>query len=180
MNINNLLSTAERVRILRHIIYKEEPFGVNKTAEELNLSKGLVSKVFNALLKENLLKKEGAKFVLQDNLNVKSLRLFLNLSFLDVSVFKKYAFVKAAGLYGSFVKGENKGDSDIDLWVLIKKTSEESLAQLTSELRKNYSNIKPLYLTKEKLEILKKEEALFFHAIVFGSITLYGEKIENT
>lgn len=180
MNLGIILSTKERIEIARHIIYKDEPFGVSKTAEELNLSKGLVSKVFNALLRENLLKKEGSKFALQDNLNIKSIRLFLNLAFFDASVFKKYAFVKAAGLYGSFVKGENKGDSDIDIWILIKKTSEDSLAQLASELRKNYSSIKPLYLTKEKLETLKKEEVLFFHAIVFGSITVYGEKIESS
>ncbi|MBU2638496.1 MAG: nucleotidyltransferase domain-containing protein [Nanoarchaeota archaeon] len=179
MNIHLLLSTKERVAVLRHILYEDKPFGVNKTAEEINLSKGLVSKVFNVLLKENVLKKEGAKFVLQENIHVKALRILLNLAYFDNSMFNQYKFVIAAGFYGSFAKGANKGDSDIDLWVIVKKTKEELLARLTSDLRKNYSNIKPLYLTKEKLETLKKEEPLFYHALVFGSITIYGDKIEN-
>ncbi|MCP2520899.1 hypothetical protein NLD30_10725 [SCandidatus Aminicenantes bacterium Aminicenantia_JdfR_composite] len=57
MNIYNLLSTPQRIKILKKIIYSDYPITVNKTARELKLSKGLVSKFFNILVSEKILKK---------------------------------------------------------------------------------------------------------------------------
>jgi predicted nucleotidyltransferase len=82
------------------------------------------------------------------------------------------------GLYGSCVKGTNIEDSDIDLWVKIKKVKEEELSKLTNELKRKDERIKPLFLTKEKIEVFKKEDIVFYYSLVFGSITLYGEEIE--
>lgn len=56
MNAEKLFSTKERVRIMRGVIYSEEGFGVNETANELRLSKGLVSKYFEILTREGLIK----------------------------------------------------------------------------------------------------------------------------
>lgn len=179
MNLTKLFSTPERVKILRHILYKTEQFGVNKIARELKLSKGLISKFFDILSKESVLKKINSKFRMQDNLKVKAVKLLLNLTGFNSEIFKRYKFVRSAGLYGSFVKGENTMESDIDLWVLIEKAREENVAKLTSELKRTYGNIKPLYLTREKLAVLKKEDTVFYYSIVFGSITIYGEKIET-
>ena len=46
MNIYNLLSTPQRIKILKKIIYSDYSITVNKAGRELKLSKGLVSKFF--------------------------------------------------------------------------------------------------------------------------------------
>lgn len=106
------------------------------------------------------------------------MRILLNLNRFDSTIFRKYTFVRAAGLYGSFVTGENTEESDIDVWIFIEDTSDEALAKLTSELMRKNGDVTPLYLTKEKLQLLKKEDVTFYHSLVFGSI-IYGEKIET-
>jgi len=178
VNIHKLLSTKERVKILRLILYRTNPLRVNEVARESELSKGLISKFFDVLLEEGILEKIDAKFSVQDNPNTSAIKILLNIECFDTALFNKFTFVSGAGLYGSFVKGKNTEESDIDAWVLIDKTDEENLARLTSELKRRYENIKPLYLTREKIEILKREDPLFYHSLVFGSINVYGEGIE--
>jgi predicted nucleotidyltransferase len=178
MNIGLLLSTEERVNILRGIIYRNEQLSVGKVAKDTKLSKGLVSKYLNLLAKEGVLKRTTGKFQLQENLETKTLRIFLNLSYLHVDVLKRFKFVKSAGIYGSFAKGENREDSDIDMWLLISQAGEEQMAKLTGELRRVFGNLKPLYLTLEKIRVLRKEDPVFYHSLIFGSITIYGGGIE--
>lgn len=179
MNIHRLLSTKERVKILKLVLYKIGSLSVTDVAKELKVSKGLVSKFFDILLKEGILKKINTESKVQDNLNTSAIKILLNLESFDEKLFKKFPFVRGAGLYGSFAKGKNTEESDIDLWVLIDRTAEENLAKLTKELKERYGNIKPLYLTKEKVKALRKEDAVFYHSLVFGSLNVYGEEIET-
>lgn len=178
MNIDKIFSTNERVKIIKYIIYKIDKLNVSNTAKELKLSKGLVSKYFNILLKERILKKEKGKFVVDNNIKVRGIRLLLNLEQFDTELFRKYKFIQGIGLYGSLTKGTNNEESDIDLWIKIKDTKQMELAKLSNELNKHYKNIKPLFLTKEKIEMLKKEDSLFYYSLIFGSINLYGEELE--
>lgn len=178
MNIYNLFSTAQRIKILERIIYSNNSITVNRTAKELRLSKGLVSKFFNLLVSEKILKRQRTKFIVLDNLFVKSIKILLNVNIFNPYIFKKYPFIEGVGLYGSCAKGTNKEDSDIDLWIKVKKINEVELSKLTNELKRKNEKIKPLFLTKEKIEKLKKEDNVFYHSLVFGSIILYGEEIE--
>jgi len=178
MNIEILLSTKERIKILNQIIYKTEHLSVSKFAKNLKLSKGLISKYFDTLTKEGILKRSAGKFLVQNNIKTKTIKILLNLNIFDTNFFKKYKFVKSAGVYGSFVKGTNTEDSDIDLWILIDPVNEENLAKLTSGLKKMFGDVKPLYLTKEKIQLLRKNDITFYHSLIFGSITIYGDEIE--
>lgn len=178
MNINRIFSTKERIKIIKHVIYKANTFGVSDTARELGLSKALISKYFENLANDGIIKKENSKFLVRDNVKAKSIKILLNLNEFDISLFKKYKFVLGVGLYGSLTKGTNNEDSDIDIWVKIKETNQLELANLTNKLSKRYKNIKPLFLTIEKIEMLKKEDPLFFYSLIFGSIKLYGGELE--
>ena len=178
MNLHKLLSTKERVKILSKLIFKTNSFSVNKTAQELGLSKGLISKYLSIILKEGIIGKEKNKFFVLDNIKVRSLRILLNLNQFDTNLFNKYKFVKGVGVYGSLAKGMNDEESDIDLWIKIGQAKQMELAKLSNELNKRYKNVKPLFLTKEKIDMLKKEDTLFYHSLVFGSIILYGEELE--
>jgi len=178
VNINQLFSTRERIKILNHVIYKTGHLNVNKVAKNVELSKGLVSKYFKHLTREGILEKKDDSFLVQSSVNTRAVRILLNLNIFDTDLFKKHGFIKGAGIYGSNVKGTNTEDSDIDLWVVTEKISEEALAKLTGELKKNFGDVRPLYLTKDKLELLRKEDPTFYHSLVFGSITIHGDDIE--
>ncbi|MBN1522384.1 MAG: nucleotidyltransferase domain-containing protein [Candidatus Aureabacteria bacterium] len=174
--MKDIFSTKERIAILKAVIFKEEGISVNSIAKQLKLSKGLVSKYFSILLKENILRKSDNKLAVADSPSVKGIKILLNLEGIDYKAFKKYPFVISAGLYGSCAKGENTEESDVDLWVRVKEASEKELASLTAILRKKIRKVKPIILTDSKIEKLMKEDVLFYHSLAFGSIILYGDK----
>ncbi|RLE44303.1 DNA polymerase subunit beta [Candidatus Woesearchaeota archaeon] len=178
MNFEKILSTKERIKILRKVIFKESKFGVNEIAKEVKVSKGLVSKYFEILTKEKILGKKNRKYYVQNNIFVKSLKIMFNLTSIHPKIFKKYKFVKAVGIYGSCPKGTNTENSDVDVWIKVEKLNQKKIPKLTSELRKQVENVKILLFDDKKLEILKKEDPLFYHSLHFGSVLIYGKESE--
>lgn len=173
-----ILSTRERIKILKEVIFSNEPLSVNAIAATLKLSKGLVSKYFEILLKEGIVKKSNSKYIIIESPLTRGVKILLNISDIDIKIFKKYDFVKAVGLYGSCANGENTTESDVDIWIKVSDVSDEKIASLTSALSRKINKIKPLFLTEDKLNKIKNEDELFYHSLSFGSITLYGEKDE--
>jgi len=174
--MESLFSTSQRIKILEAVIFRTDSVSVNNIASQLGLSKGLISKYFQILLKEQILKKEKGKLVVADNASVKAVKILLNVRRIDTRIFGKYPFVTAVGLYGSCARGENTEDSDVDLWVRIKDVKESKIASLTSEINKKIKNAKLLYLNDKKIEKLRKKDIMFYHSLSFGSIILYGDK----
>jgi predicted nucleotidyltransferase len=174
--MESLFSTSQRIKILEAVIFRTGSVSVNNIASQLGLSKGLVSKYFQILLKEQILKNEKGKLVVADNASVKAVKILLNLRRIDTRIFSKYPFVTAVGLYGSCARGENTEDSDVDLWVRVKDVEETKIAPLTSEINKKIKNAKLLFLSDKKIEKLRKEDIMFSHSLSFGSIILYGDK----
>jgi predicted nucleotidyltransferase len=174
--MESLFSTSQRIKILEAVIFRTGSVSVNNIASQLGLSNGLVSKYFQILLKEQILKNEKGKLVVADNASVKAVKILLNLRRIDTRIFSKYPFVTAVGLYGSCARGENTEDSDVDLWVRVKDVEETKIASLTSEINKKIKNAKLLFLSDKKIEKLRKEDIMFYHSLSFGSIILYGDK----
>lgn len=172
--MHKLLSSTERVKLLREVIYKKERLSVSNISRKLKLSKGLVSKYFTLLKTENITKNDQIN---HSHPNTKALKLFFNLQIVPQKLFKKYSETLSVGIYGSAAKGENTEESDLDIYVLINKN--KNLPSLGQELRKICPKAKPLFMTKDKLSLIKEDNPLFYHALIFGSITIYGEKIEN-
>ncbi len=179
MNLSELFSTNERVKILKGVLYLHRPFGVNETAKQLSLSKGLVSKILLLLIKRRIIKRKNRKFIVNDRLPTKAVKILLNLEPFETTMFKKFPFVKSAGIYGSCAKGKNTDESDIDLWIWVENSKAEELAKLTKELKAKHPQANPVYLTKEKWEKIKKEDTPFYYSLFFGSITLFGEELET-
>jgi len=177
MNINKLLSSRERERILNNVLFKQDYIGVADVSRSHNVSKGFVSKFFSLLSKERILKKTNAKYAILDNLKVRQLKILFNLRLFADFRFRKYPFVKGVGIYGSCAKGENTEDSDVDVWIKIDKTDERELAKMTGALKKLSARISPLYLSDEKIKVLSKEDPPFYNSILHGSIKLYGEDL---
>lgn len=174
--MNNIFSTEERIKILKGIVFRTGNISVNATAGQLDLSKGLISKYFDILVKKGVLERTKSKFVVSDTPLVKGIKILLNIKSLPLNTFKKYLFIISVGLYGSCAKGENTEDSDVDLWIKIKDVEEGKLASLSSLLNKKMKNVKLLFLTEKKVKILQKEDEVFYNSLTFGSIIIYGEK----
>lgn len=173
--MERVFSTKERIKILKAIIFSNQPISVNVIAVRLKISKGLVSKYLDVLLREGIVKKSNGKYLIVNSPITKAAKILLNITGIDAGIFKKFNFVEAAGLYGSCAKGENMEESDADLWIKIKEVSDEKAASLTAVMNKKIKNVKPLFLTTKKIEKMKKDDELFYHSLSFGSIVLYGE-----
>lgn len=174
--MNKIFSTEERIKILRGVVFRTGNISVNATAGQLDLSKGLISKYFDILVKKGVLKKTAGKVTVSDSPFVKGIKILLNIEKIPLWIFKKYTFVVSAGLYGSCAKGENTDDSDTDLWIKVSDAEEGNLASLSSQLNKKTENVKILFLTENKIKALQKEDEMFYHSLIFGSITIYGDK----
>jgi len=174
--MESLFSTSQRIKILEAVIFRTDSVSVNNIASQLGLSKGLISKYFQILLKEQILKKQKGKLVVADNASVKAVKILLNVRRIDTRIFGKYPFVTAVGMYGSCARGENTENSDVDLWVRVKDVEESKIASLTSEINKKIKNAKLLFLNDKKIEKLRKEDIMFYYSLSFGSIILYGDK----
>lgn len=174
--MNEIFSTSERIKILKAVILDKNPLSVNAVASSLNLSKGLVSKYLDVLLKAGIAKKSAGKYIITNSAMTKAVRILLNIADINAAIFEKFSFVKAVGLYGSCAKGENTKESDVDIWIKISDASDGQIASLTSEISKKIKNAKLLFLTAKKFERIKKDDEIFYHSLSFGSIIIYGEK----
>lgn len=175
MNIENLLSTKERIRILGSVIFQTGHLSVNLIAKKLKLSKGLISMYMDILTREGVVRRAKGKFLVNHGASfVKGIKVLVNISGMDTRIFKKYPFVEAVSLYGSCSKGENTEDSDVDMWVRLGEATESKKAALAAQLRKKIRNVKPLFLSSEKIKELRAKDEFFYHALSFGSIPLYG------
>jgi predicted nucleotidyltransferase len=173
----SLFATPERIRILRKAAFSSGRMSVNSIASELGLSKGLVSKYLELLARQGAAKRVKGKCMIDGVAPLsKGVKVLLNLHSLRGVPFKKHPFIVSAGLYGSCAKGENTEGSDVDLWVRVSAADDARLAAFSAVVRKQVPQVKLLFLTEEKLRNLKQKDPLFYHALAFGSIILYGEK----
>ena len=174
METHILFSTRERAKILREAVYSIKPLTVAKLAKKLQLSKSVVSKFLGMLTKEKIVRRKGAGYVVVESPQTVAVRLLFNISSFDRALFS-YPFVKAVGIYGSWAKGRNTVDSDIDMWIKVGRAGTADLAALQHRLMKIFPKIKILFIDEEKVEHIKVKNPLFFHSLVFGSIAIYGD-----
>jgi predicted nucleotidyltransferase len=178
MNLSELLSTTEREKILREVIYSDGPLNAAGISKKLKISKALVSKYFKILQSNKIIKKRGKETFIENNIYLRTLKILFVLNSLNPAVFKKRQFINGAGVYGSCARGENKADSDIDIWVRVSKASDLEFARFTNEMMEQNAEIKILFLTDEKLRVLKEKDSLFYSSLLYGSIVIYGENVE--
>jgi len=175
--LDKIFSTKERIKILREIIFKTGRLSASGVVKKLRVSKAFVSKYFHILIKSKIIKKTGKNLYINTaDPQTKSIKIMFNVKEVNINSFAKYNFVKAAGLYGSCVKGTNTEESDIDLWVYTKETGESRNAALVKELKNRISRVKVLILTDKNIQELIKTNKAFYHSLFFGSIVVYGEE----
>ncbi|ASJ02479.1 nucleotidyltransferase [Thermococcus profundus] len=174
--IHRIASTEKREKILEYILEKGE-FGVEDVSYALGISKGLVSLYLKELLELGLLEKKGRKFFLRSGVELRETKRFLNFWTLRDKILPlREEWMLALGVYGSFARGENRPESDLDVWVLTKENDPLRIMELQEKLETvTGREVDLLVLTKEKLARLKEENPYLYWSIKLSSIVLWGD-----
>ena len=174
-----LFKSEERVKVLRYIMFRRA-ITVAEISRATGVTKGLVSRFLRCLEKRELLLREGRKYSPRDSAQTRAIKLLLNLESIDLSALN-LGSARSLGLYGSWARGTNYHDSDLDLWIEAESLpAERELARLQRDLSLQVgSEVNLLMLTPEKLERLKRENLPFYNALLLSSVTMRGEHLED-
>jgi predicted nucleotidyltransferase len=177
--LTELFKTEERAKILRYVMFRSA-FSVAEVSRATGITKGLVSRYLRRLVEHGLLQKEGRKYSPLDGAHSRAIKLLINLERIDLSALS-LGSAKGLGLYGSWARGTNHQDSDMDVWIRVDSLPPESeLARMQRDLGLQAGvEANLLVLTPEKLKSLKREDPPFYNSLVMNSVTLNGEPIEE-
>jgi predicted nucleotidyltransferase len=181
--LSKIFSTKQREMILDHMLNNPSAgYRVRELSKDFSVSVGSISQ-FLSLLKTNriLVRRGDVFFVDTKSALTKALKIILNVFKIEFAVLKRIPGLLGVGLYGSWANGTNREDSDIDIWLKIKeRIGEEVVAGVSRQLNnKMKRNVQLLVLDPGKIELLKKEDPIFFYSLVFGSVVIYGEVLED-
>ncbi|WP_346297599.1 nucleotidyltransferase domain-containing protein [Geoglobus acetivorans] len=169
MNIWKILSSKERVETLEFIL-EREVVGVEEVATSLKRSKGFVSQFLRLLEMEGVLKRQKRKYVvLHEAPEVRAIKIMLNITKLQTSLVKhRREWMVSLGVYGSYSKGTNREDSDIDIWIRVEKhPGEKEIARVEKDLAKEIGKpVHLLILTPEKIARIKENDPIFYCELV--------------
>lgn len=177
--LTELFKTEERACILSYVMFRKS-FRAVEVSRDTGVTKGLVSRYLRILEVQGLLQKEGREYSPQDGARCRAIRLLLNLERIDLSALS-LGSARGIGLYGSWARGTNDQESDLDVWIKADRLPGQSiLARLQRDLSiQTGSEVNLLTLTPEKLERLKVEDPPFYNSLVMDSVTLKGEGLEE-
>jgi predicted nucleotidyltransferase len=178
--LTQLFKTEERIKILQYVM-DGNTFSVAEVSKAAGVNKGLVSRHLRYLEAQGLVSREGRRYSTLKGGYVRATKLLLNLDKIDLSSLSM-GFASSLGLYGSWARGTNDKESDLDVWIRSDSLpSESELARLQRDLRsQSGTEVNLLVLTPEKLDRLKKEDAPFYSSLVMTSLTLKGEPLEDS
>lgn len=172
MDLGFIFSSDERLRVMQKLLFSHsKDFKIRQLAKEIGVSPALVSKCHNFAIKNNLFEHTPISMHLKALLNVQKIMDSGLLKFIK----KNIPGIKTAAVYGSWAKGTNFIDSDLDLWINNEsEIPDEKIIEIREFARKKLNteaNI--LVLTDKKIEELKEKNSVFYCALI-NSIFLDG------
>jgi len=181
--LSKLFSTGQREKILDYLLENSSAgYRVREVSKYFGVSVGSASQFLSLLRKNKILTRKGDVFQIDTkNPLTRALKIVMNVFKIEFGVLKKIPGLLGTGVYGSWANGTNKEDSDIDIWLKVKeRIGEEVIAGTSRQLNKKMNRkIQLLILNPEKIELLKKEDPIFYYSMVFGSIVIHGESLED-
>jgi predicted nucleotidyltransferase len=174
-----LFKTMERAKVLHYVMFRNS-FRVAEVSRASGVTKGLVSRYLRLLVEYGLLQKDGREYSPHDCAHSRAIKLLLNLEMIDLSTLSLDS-AKGLGLYGSWARGTNHQDSDLDVWIKADSLpAENMLARMQKDLSlQTRAEVNLLVLTPEKLERLKREDKPFYNSLIISQVTLKGESLEE-
>ena len=178
----SLFKSEDRVRILRFVSLNDT-VSVHSVSNETGASKGLASLYLNILVNYGLLSRTGRAFHRRNTSLWRVVKLLLNLDLLKDAL-RLPPWARGIGIYGSWARGTNTSDSDLDIWVLVDTYAPEfefrvaESDQVLSNL--THGPVHTLILTREKLEDIDRTDKPFYANLIRDSITIEGESLAST
>jgi predicted nucleotidyltransferase len=173
-----LMNTEERRTLLEHLLFHpSEKILIRKIAKKLKLNPGFVAQFAKQARKEGILK---AGKVDLENPKTRAFKVLFNIGRLERihPCFRTNKWIIGIGVYGSWSKGTNAEESDVDIWIKVKKHPEAvELARLRAYIRKKLgAEPSILVLTGSKTEELRKTNLPLYFSLVH-SFHLGGEQL---
>lgn len=155
-------------------------YHIREISRILELSPSTSSKYLNLFVKESLLeKKEERMHILfranTNNKNYKTKKINYNIEKIKKSgiieyLEKEFNYPKAIILFGSYAKGENTKNSDIDIFIQSETIKEPQVKEYEKKLK---VEIQLFIYNEKKLKLMKKTNKELFNNIING-IKLQG------
>jgi len=148
-------------------------FYLRELSKKLKISPSSVKKALDRLSKYNLIKenKFGNLRIISGNMEeilLKHIKLTKNIEFIQPLI-KKILPATSIILYGSFAKGENTKQSDIDICVITNRKKDYDFHDFKSH------NLQIMLLSPVKWKENKKSNPAYIREVMQG-VLLYGEK----
>lgn len=196
--IENLFGSKTRIKVLKRLSRHEDWwFNITELAKDMNINKGALSKILNTLEKENLIilnRKGKIKIFRLNRENVFANKVIIPVFKMEEELWKyfKTNIIKSFSsedvdsiiLYGSYAKGSERLESDIDVMVVIKNISFERKCKIIAEkLSQEFLN-KGILLTIDIIDekvfkklYLQREPSI--SSIMESGIILSGKSLEE-
>ena len=179
INISELISTKERENILTRLLYSSHQLSLHQIARDAGVSPSQVHKYISICKKYGLIKDT----IMKDYPVVRALRLMENIVFLEKSkladfINSQIKNAKGIGIYGSWARGTNNENADIDIWVFGEKEADDlTMGKIRRTLEKKLERkVDIIYLNSEKLQQLKEKNPNMYYSL-YHSIKLWGNEI---
>jgi predicted nucleotidyltransferase len=176
-----LFKSEDRIRILRSVSL-DDVVSVQAVSVETGVSKGLASLYLNLLVDYGLLARKNRAFYRRKGDLWRVIKILLNLDLLR-PVLHLPVWARGIGIYGSWARGTNTRDSDLDVWVLVDEYSaglEFRVAESDQDLSKVTNGpVHSLILTREKLDFIASSDKPFYANLIRNQITIEGESLES-
>ena len=182
----NMIQTYQKITQLKVLtLFLENPYTgyyLRESARMLDMDPMTIKRSLDILVKDEFLINyvEKNRILYQANLEnpaLRYLKISYNISWLQEKnlvefITNKMKSVTSIMLFGSFSKGENDENSDIDI-VIISQSKDKPTAELTNLLNKdvNLLNFTPAQWSNQS----KKNRAFYLDVIIDG-VLLYGTK----
>ena len=191
--IDEIFGKRNNVKVLRCLIkHKDWQFNITELAKDINLNKGVLSRLINDLERENIIKihrKGKIKLfsINKENLFIKEAiipifekedKFYYNA--LDKFVEKIKNGVISIIAYGSVVSGKIKLTSDIDVLVIINKENkvlEEKINKIKEEFLENDLLLRVDLISINELRKFYKRNDPFIKSIIKQHKILYGKSL---
>jgi len=184
METYRLVSTREKLALLGVLLRApSDGVRVRESAALAGVSPGFVSRYLRLLEKEGVAEGGGISF---SNARVRALKAFLNIgkvfsAGIWETVKREVPGVRGAGVYGSWLSGTNREDSDLDVWVRVKGRPAASAvaraARLCREALGGGVDVELKVVSDAELAEMRARTDPFYFSL-YNSFALGGEGVD--